>query len=89
MWLDPNGFFNIKYNSNGSIGRLKASLVPKGYTQLYRLDFNDTFSSAVRACIVHIVLSIAVSHGWNIHQFHVKNTLLHDLPQEEATTRIY
>jgi hypothetical protein len=36
--------FRIKYHLDGSIDRLKAHLVAKSYTQLYDLDFNDTFS---------------------------------------------
>jgi hypothetical protein len=34
--------FRTKYHLDGSIDRLKACLVAKGYTQLYGLDFNDT-----------------------------------------------
>jgi hypothetical protein len=76
--------FRTKYHLDGSINRLKARLVAKGYTQLYSLDFNDTFSPVVRASTVRIVLSITVSRGWTMRQLDVKNAFLHGLLQEQV-----
>jgi len=77
--------FRTKYHLDGSIDRLKARLVAKDYTQLYSLDFNDTFSPVVQASIVRIVLSIAVSRGWNMRQLDVKNAFLYGFLQDVYT----
>ena len=37
--------FAVKFNPDGSIARLKAHRVDKGYAQTYGVDCSDTFSS--------------------------------------------
>lgn len=41
-----------KVGPNGVIGHLKNRLVAKGYTQIYGLDYGDTFSSLPKMTIV-------------------------------------
>lgn len=36
--------YTVKLNPNGSLASLKARLVAKGYSQVYGLDYLDTFS---------------------------------------------
>jgi hypothetical protein len=36
--------YKINFNSSGEVGRFKARLVVKGYSQIKGLDYNDTFS---------------------------------------------
>ncbi|GKE01354.1 ribonuclease H-like domain-containing protein [Tanacetum coccineum] len=40
------------------------------------VDFDDTFSPAVKSTMIRMVLSLAVSHKWPIHQVDVKNAFL-------------
>ena len=56
--------YKIKKNADGSIERYKASLVAKGYSQEYGLDYRETFSSVVKPVTIHTVLSVAVSNDW-------------------------
>ena len=69
------GFFQTKFLFDGSIERFEAHLVAKGYTQLPDLDYTDTFSPVVKAFIVRVVLSLAMSHKWPLRQFDIKKCL--------------
>ena len=44
----------------------------------------DTFSPVVRPAIVRIILSLAVTSGWRLHQLDVKNAFLHGFLNEEV-----
>lgn len=64
--------FTIKHRADRSIERLKAWLAAKGYTQSCSIDYKETFSPVVNLNTVRILLSIAVSYDWNLHQLDIK-----------------
>ena len=76
--------YRIKYHSDGDIERRKARLVIRGLDQQAGLDYHDTFSPVVKPTTIHIILSLAISHGWVIRQLDVKNVFLHSDLTEEA-----
>jgi hypothetical protein len=64
--------FRHKYNSDGSLARHKARWVVRGFSQQPGVDFDETFSPVVKPATIRIVLSLALSHAWPIHQLDVK-----------------
>ena len=76
--------FVIKFNPDGSVARLKARLVVKGYAQTYRVDYSDTFSPIAKLISIHLFISLAASHDWDLHQLDIKNVFLHGDLQEEV-----
>jgi hypothetical protein len=57
--------------------------VAKGYTQKECEDFFDTYSPIARLTIIHILLSLATSHGLLVHQIDVRTTFLNGELEEE------
>lgn len=52
---------------DGSIEWHKVKLVAKGFNQVARQDFFDTFSLVVKPMTVRLLLSLALSCDWVIH----------------------
>ena len=74
--------FRTKVKANGTLDRYKARIVAKGFQQTLGVDFLDTFSPVIKASIISIILTIAVTRKWEIHHIDVNNTFLNGDLQE-------
>ena len=68
--------FTIKFQADGTIERYKARLVAKGFTQIPGKDFSATFAPVAKLTSVRLIISLAASHNWPLHQMDVKNAFL-------------
>ena len=59
-----------------SDGQKKARFVAKGFTQIYRIDFKETFSPVARFETVRLLLFTAVLEDWDIEALDVKTAFL-------------
>lgn len=73
----------MKYNSDGSVERYNARLVPRGFTQTYGLDYGETFAPVGKLNSIRVLLSLATNLDWRLLQFGVKNVILNGELEEE------
>lgn len=50
--------YKIKYKSDGSVERHKAQLVAKGFPQIERIDYNETFAPVAKLITVKTMITI-------------------------------
>lgn len=62
----------MKYKANGNIDRYKTGLVAKGFTQMYGIDYYETFALVAKLNTVQVLLSIAINNDWPFHQLDIK-----------------
>ena len=68
------------FKSNGCY---KARLVTKGYTQVQRIDYEETFSPVARYKFIRYLLAHAALQDWEIEAMDVKLAYLHRILKEE------
>jgi hypothetical protein len=69
--------YRHKFLSDGTLDRYKARWVLRGFTQRPGIDYDETFSPVVKPATVRVVLTLALSRSWPMHQLDVKNAFLH------------
>nr|GEX69928.1 retrotransposon protein, putative, Ty1-copia subclass [Tanacetum cinerariifolium] len=68
--------FKKKTDMDGIVHTYKARLVAKGYTQIYMVDYKETFSPVADIRAIRILISIAAYYNYEIWQMDVKTAFL-------------
>lgn len=75
--------FKRKLGSDGEVARHKARFVVRGFSQIYGLDFDETYASVVKSASYRILFALQARYGWKCHQMDIKTAFLNgDLEHE-------
>ena len=67
--IDSKWVLKIKKNAAGKIDKYKARLVARGFTQIYGVDYYETYSPVARLASFHLLMAIATQNGWVLDNF--------------------
>ena len=69
--------FRSKIKPDGSLDRLKARLVARGFSQTPGVDYYETFSPVVQFASVRCILALAAQQDMEVIQFDIKTAFLY------------
>lgn len=59
--------YRTKLNADGSVNKHKARLVVKGYSQVFGVDFSETFAPVARLDTIRMLLALAAQKSWKLY----------------------
>jgi transposase InsO family protein len=74
--VDSKWVFRVKKNAGGEIEKWKARLVARGFSQVYGVDYFETFAPVARLASIRSILAIAARNGWPIDMFDFNSAFL-------------
>ena len=79
--------FKLKTDEDGKIERYKARLVAQGYTEIFGMDYAETFCPVVRLESVRALMALSVQHKFHLHQMDVTTAFLNGELEEALFMR--
>ena len=73
----------VKFYGNGDFDKVKIRCVVRGFLQKNGIDFGATYSPSCMLATLRILLTVAVTLGWDILQLDVKNAYVHGVMDRE------
>jgi hypothetical protein len=81
--VDSKWVFRIKKNAAGEIEKYKARLVARGFTQIYGVDYYETYAPVAKLATFRLITAIAARNGWPLDSFDFDSAYLNSLLGDE------
>jgi len=75
--------FKIKHRVDGEVEHYKARLVARGFTQTFRVDYNETFARIANFVSICCILALTAIEDMEIHQMDIKTAFIKGDLEEE------
>lgn len=83
--VDSKWVFRIKKNAAGEIEKYKARLVARGFTQIYGVDYYQTYAPVAKLSSFRLLLAVAARNGWPTDSFDFDSAYLNgELDDDEV-----
>ena len=82
--VDSKWVLRVKKNAAGEIDKYKARLVARGFTQIYGVDYYDTFAPVAKLSSIRLLLAIAARNGWAADVFDFNSAYLNSKLDEDV-----
>jgi hypothetical protein len=82
--LSGKWVFKVKRDQDGNIIRFKARYVVKGYMQIYKLDYTDTYANVANINTIRLLLAMACFYNWECDTIDIVTAFLNGDLEEEV-----
>jgi hypothetical protein len=79
--------FKVKRDENGVVSKHKACIVVKGYVQWHDIDYDEVSMLVARLDSVHLLITLVLHEGWEVHHMDIKSAFLNGDLQEEVCVK--
>ena len=67
--VDSKWVYHTKYKADGTVKKYKACMVTRGFTQVYGVDYMETYAPVAKLASLRTILALAARLGWRIDCF--------------------
>jgi len=75
--------FKLKLNPDGTVARYKARLVAQGFSQVYGIDYSETYAPVARYQTLRMLVAIAAAKNLELDQVDVETAYLNSTVTED------